>query len=431
MGLVYQSSRQFRPQISLVMRKLAIPYTVLLMTGIALAARVAAVLVLADTQTVYYEYMLIARNLLGGLGYSYDDDGLMPMQPTSLFPPLYVYFSALFMSLSPANFLPLYLAQAAVGASGVIPAFLLGRKFFDERTGLIFAVLYALYPEMIVLVTRPVPEFALVVFALWLMYFYVLIRDRLRENRPVLRGVLGFGVIGGVALLVRESSAVILAAVFISWVFTERNRKRTLMRVILPAVAVIAMVLLPWMVRNAVVQQKFIPLRTGFGLNLWMGNNPYSAGTARKVDGEKVRFTLPPEYAETFLNRLPDDEQDRDDSYFQEAKRFIRENPAAYLKLCANRMAYMLWFDPTHPLTGNAIYRISYILLLLTSIPGAMIAIRRRRLDPVLPLVYAGFLALYVPIMVLPRYREVPVVILLLLAAYALARIRLPGRAVR
>ncbi|MDD5089252.1 MAG: glycosyltransferase family 39 protein [bacterium] len=397
---------------------------------LALAVRVAAVFVLADPHTAYYEYMLIARNLLGGLGYSYNDDGLMPMQPTSLFPPLYVYFCALFMNLSPANFLPLYLAQAVVGASGVIPAFLLGRKWFDERTGLIFAALYALYPEMIVLVTRPVPEFALIVIALWLIYFYARMRERLRASLPVGRSVLGLGIVGGAALLVRESAAVILAAIFVSLILAERNRRRTLMRVILPAAAVMLIVLLPWMARNAIVQQKFIPLRTGFGLNLWVGNNPYSAGTARKIDGEKVRFTLPPEYAETFLNHLPDDEQDRDDTYFREAMRFIRETPADYLRLCANRLMYMLWFDPTHPLTGQVVYRWSYILLWIVAVPGAVMAVRRRWLDPVLPLTFLGFFALYVPIMVLPRYREVPVVILLLLAAFAVGQIRLSRKAV-
>jgi NADH:ubiquinone oxidoreductase subunit 6 (subunit J) len=99
--------------------------------------------------------------------------------------------------------------------------------------------------------------------------------------------------------------------------------------------------------------------------------------------------------------------------------RFIRDDPTRYLNLCVERLGYFLWFDPTHPLAKNIVYRLSYLLLLLFAIFGVVLALRSKRLDMVLPIMFVGFLALYVPVMILPRYRIIPVVLMLLVAAYA------------
>jgi hypothetical protein len=83
------------------------------------------------------------------------------------------------------------------------------------------------------------------------------------------------------------------------------------------------------------------------------------------------------------------------------------------------RLTYFLWFDPTHPIARSKVYRLSYLLLLAFAVPGLLMASHRRALDPIVPLVYLGYLAFYVPVIVLPRYRIVPVLLLLLMASYA------------
>ena len=62
------------------------------------------------------------------------------------------------------------------------------------------------------------------------------------------------------------------------------------------------------------------------------------------------------------------------------------------------------------------------MLMLALAIPGMWLAWRKRLGDIVLPLIYLGYMALYVPVLVLPRYRIVPVLILLLFASYSLAK---------
>jgi hypothetical protein len=125
-----------------------------------------------------------------------------------------------------------------------------------------------------------------------------------------------------------------------------------------------------------------------------------------------------------YMNRiLPFDEQDRGSVYAAETRRFIKEYPLEYLTLCAKRLQYYVWFVPYHYLAKNWIYRISWILLLSFAIPGIILLTRFRKMDPVFPLIIVGYLFLYIPVAVLPRYRIITVCLFLFFAAVTVDRI--------
>jgi 4-amino-4-deoxy-L-arabinose transferase-like glycosyltransferase len=386
---------------------------------VALALRVAAVLLASNLHEPYYEYMEIARNLLDGKGYSWSDGGYYPLQPTSFLPPLYVYWCALFMGLWPGNFLLLYLAQAVVASTGVIPAFLVGRRLFNERTGWIFAAAYALYPEMAFLSSRPVTEFMYVVLALWIFHFYLRIKDSKQPDDLRLSVILGL-LMGG-SVLIKEGTIVLTGAVSLALLLSSREHWNTLKRRVLPMIAVMLLIMSPWVIRNAVVQGRFIPLRTGYGITLWVANHPGAYGSTWNPDGTKVISSLPADYQAYLDKNLPKGEEERDAFFKREAIQFISQHPAQYLQLCLRRLGFYIWLDATHPLAQNPIYRISYIVLLVFAIPGIYWSIRRKAMDPIIPLTYLGYLVLYVPVLVLPRYRIVPVLLLVLLASYAIS----------
>jgi 4-amino-4-deoxy-L-arabinose transferase-like glycosyltransferase len=374
----------------------------------------------SEYKTLIFEYTIIARNLINGKGFSWSDFGFQSLQPTSLFPPLYIYFCAFFTFISPHSFLPQYVAQALIAASGIVPAYLIGAKMYSGRTGWIFAVLYTVYPELVYVHSRPVPEFAYVVIALWMIYLYVVLLEKSAGSDSAMKISLLLGLITGVGLMTKEGTGVVFGAIVLAIALKKKPFFLSLKSHILPAVLVAVVCLVPWTVRNWIVQGRFIPLRTGAGMNLWVGNHPGGTGTPRTLDGKYSRYELPPDYAARFFSALPDDEQERDDYYKAEAMRFIREDPARYLNLCAKRLGYFLWFDPTHPLAKNTVYRLSYLLLLVFTIFGTVLALRANRLDIILPIILLGYLALYVPVMMLPRYRIIPIVLMLLVSAYAL-----------
>ncbi len=81
----------------------------------AFAVRVIVSVLFGENNVPYYEYMTIADNLLHGRGYSFDEWGRAPLQPTSFLPPLYVYWCAVFMAWIGDNYLTMYIAQALRG----------------------------------------------------------------------------------------------------------------------------------------------------------------------------------------------------------------------------------------------------------------------------------------------------------------------------
>ncbi len=393
----------------------------LLLFAAGLAARIAVSLLFGDNHSVYYEYMVIAKNILEGKGYSFNEWDRTVLQPSSFLPPGYVFWCWLWMGLSHANFLAMYVAQAAVAASGVLPAYLLGREMFSARTGKIFAVAYTFFPEMLYLHSRPDPEFLYVVLVLWMLYLYLRLRDTDAGSRQAVKLAVMLGLVGGINMLIKEGAAVVIAATGVMLLWEKRPLNRVFGSHIVPYAAVVLLILLPWMIRNTVVHKHFVPIRNGYGITMWIANHHGATGTDKTLDGKYV-WQEAPAYYQDYMNRmLPPDEWGRDKAYRAEVRRFVMNYPVEYASLCAKRLWYFLWFDPTHPIARNIVYRAGYILLLLVSIPGIVIAIRRRKLDPVFPLIYLGYIVLYVPVLVLPRYRIIPVVMLLLLASYAVS----------
>ena len=85
-----------------------------------------------------------------------------------------------------------------------------------------------------------------------------------------------------------------------------------------------AALLAPYALRNWTVFGEFVPLETKGGVNLWLGNSPYTPkGAIRNVWKADVR--------EPMLKALPNDEVPRDRAAYTLAIRYIRSEPLGFL----------------------------------------------------------------------------------------------------
>ncbi len=388
-----------------------------------LIARIAVTLLAGENTRAYYEYMSIAQNLLDGNGYSFDEWGRAPLQPSSFLPPLYTYWCTFFMWLLGDNYTWMYISQAIVAISGCIPAFFIGRSMFSSSVGTGFAAAYAFYPEFVYTHSRPVTEFVYLVLSLWMIVFYLWIKEKWRQDGNVVKLSIGLGVVGASSVLIKEGASILAAAICVSLLWKQVPRLKLIRRCLIPMGIAAILVMTPWVVRNYIVQGEFIPVRTGYGLTFWLANHPGATGTDKTMNGEYILAHMDSAYQTAFESTLPADEQDRDRVYRAEGKRFVRENTAEYVSLTLKRLLYFVWFDPTHPIARNLIYRVSYILLLFLAIPGIIWAYHKKKLDPAIILSVTGYLVLYVPVIVLPRYRIIPVLFLVLFAGVSIAAI--------
>jgi hypothetical protein len=145
------------------------------------------------------------------------------------------------------------------------------------------------------------------------------------------------------------------------------------------------LVLLPWTIRNYLVFQQIVLLKTSFDLNFWLGNNPHATGFLYTASGEPMQNTLPASTLE-YLSSL--NEAERYAVLRYEALQWIAANPLQFLKLTMMRIVYLWVISPTYLITDQNIVEPRYfymfrsiiqIVLLLLAFLGSVLVYRKYR----------------------------------------------------
>jgi hypothetical protein len=127
------------------------------------------------------------------------------------------------------------------------------------------------------------------------------------------------------------------------------------------------------MVRNALVFHRFIPMRTNFGAEFSMGNNPNLEGT---VIGSPVALA----YEEALLEKVGEVQYSK--MRGREAMEWIRRNPKAFLALSVRRF-YYFWADVPHATIRGKEWTeyargLNFQFASIVGVLGLMLALRRR-----------------------------------------------------
>lgn len=238
-----------------------------------------------------YEYGEIAQNLLADEGFKCAM-WFLPSELTAIRPPLYPLLLAGMMSLLGESALPaMIIVQCLAGAAACLVALAVGRRFFNRATATLGAALLALYPHVAYYSKNIQPQCFSVLLLLGIVYLTVRLKDRGAE-----RNALSLGALYGIAFLLEPSLCaflpVSLVAAFLAGL-GERGNKIW----IYPALVLITSlaILSPWTIRNWIVLDRFVPVRSDFGLNLYIGNSEWSTGTLRTPDGRPIWENIPPE----------------------------------------------------------------------------------------------------------------------------------------
>lgn len=345
--------------------------------------------------------MLVARTIsegdwLGGWAAPYDSS------------PGYSYLLAIVHRLTGGSWATALVVQLALGA--LVPVFLydVGRRLRDEATGVVAALLGALYVPAIFYEGLLV-KFSLVPVATAGLLSGVV---RLRDGEP--RAGVRAGVFAGLLVLLRPNAALI--AVFgVAWALAVRpwrDRLRDLAWIVAGALVFLG----PMAVRDTMASRH--------GMASALGGIHFYIGTNRLADGEYV--VLPgvrpdiighvvdahAEAERRTRSKMSPEEVSR--FWFAEGFAFIREQPLRWAVL----MLRKLWFAFSAPEGGSFgddfddFRQFSGVLALPaarfgTIVPLALVglasAVRRRQL--LLPAIVLGCLAGILPFFVAGRYR--------------------------
>lgn len=265
------------------------------------------------------DYLLLAQNLLDGQGYRTTGG------PTAWRTPGYPLVLAAVLRVAQA--LPWDLpvrgvagvAQATIGAGTVALTGLLGRRIARPAVGLVGAALLAVWPSVVVLTAVMLNEtlFSLLLLAGVLVAFW--------HPLPSVRLGLAAGGLLGSAVLVRPAALPVALSLALWLAIVGGGRRR-----VAAVLAGVAIVMAPWVVRNAVVFDALIVTDTHGGYALCQSNRP-GAGPA-DPDDPYCRFQGATE--------VENDRRHRD-----RALEWMVSHPADGARLVVERMAVMAGND--------------------------------------------------------------------------------------
>ena len=389
---------------------------------LAIAARASAVLVLRSHEVPHstYEHGEIASNLLAGRGFSVKFLGADG--PTSQQAPAYPLLVAGAYALggeeSPRALLILELGQALLGGALVYFAVMLASEVAPGRTGvaILAASIAAAHPTLVYSATHvQVASLAAMLLTACLAWAYR--AGRTGSPRDAVAGGMTLG------LLALSDPILALVAPGMAWAISTgqgwSGSRRLLGLVGISAALVVA----PWVVRNARVHGEFVPIKSSFGYAFWQGNCSLSEGTDKvvraSVEAKLARSSgslrdlnaklwearheagylddialTPADYRE--LGAVSEPERSR--VLFRRALLDLRAEPGRYARLCLRRLRYFVFFDETNPKARSTIYRTGHLGLTVLAALGLILAKVevRRRLGPTLltTALIAGFHAL-------------------------------------
>jgi len=329
----------------------------------------------------------VARALLAGHGFG---SPFLSNQPSAIMPPVYPLIVAVFFHLfgihTAQSIFAIHSFDSLINSLACIPIFLSARRSFSPRVALWAGWMWVFFPYGIYFSAAWAWSTHLLLLCLcWILY---MAQDL--ERSPQLGLWAGFGALAGFAALTEPTILLVVPFLLLlsAWRLARAGQRWLLPGVV--ASLTLAAVISPWLIRNAVVFHRFIPMRDSIGLEMWMGNNGYDL---RWTSDDKHPLHDAAELAEYNTGEMA-----YMDHKTEQAKAYIHDHPRWYAWMCARRAVY-LWtgywsFDPRYlAMEPTDPENIPFATgLMLFALLGIILAWRRR---PFEALRYGGVLFLF------------------------------------
>jgi 4-amino-4-deoxy-L-arabinose transferase-like glycosyltransferase len=350
-------------------------------------------------------YVQQGLRLAAGQGYTVTDDGfplrtpgtpLQAARPTAFWPVGYPAFLAVLFSSSPRTVDPIWIAALANVVLAVATMAIVGwcaALFFGSPlTGRIALVLLAGAPNQIAYTSLATSE----IWFTLLLAGGVALLVYAREHRRTV-GWIAAGVVFGAATLTKPQIVLLPAVLTIALDWRRHRLPRSSIRRLLGIYLIVAVTLLPWIVRNYSAFHRFVAVSNNGGVNLLIGNTPgpwQSNGYRWTSDLKRIALT-------------EHDEAERDRLAREAALRLIADHPGTVLAMMPKKLLSLYAFDVdgfgvnqhAHsglgpPRVWQGLRSLSQLYYLAVVVAAAVATVRLRREGRVYPRV-AVAVALY------------------------------------
>jgi uncharacterized membrane protein len=207
-----------------------------------------------------------------------------PTGATAWFTPIYPYMLGgvmrLFGIFTYSSSLIVRTLDVAFSAFTCWPIFAIGKKAFGKPTGTAAAWAWALCPTAVYYSIIWVWDTSLA--GLWMAMLFAATLSLRGSERP--RSWVGYGALWGIGALINPSLLTVLPFLALWAIWPLRGQLAKSAKLTAAAALIFVACITPWSIRNYVVFHRFVPLRSNFGLELWLGNNSSGLDTSNSVN---------------------------------------------------------------------------------------------------------------------------------------------------
>jgi hypothetical protein len=299
-------------------------------------------------------YDALAQRVAAGHGFSFGTawwPGVQADQPTAFWSYLYTLYLALVYALFGHAPLVARLIQATlVGAAMPWLTWRIGRRIFGPRPALIAAGISAVYFYFILYAASLMSEALYIVAVLWTvdaaMRLAAALGDAGASAGRRWRLGLELGLAMGVTLLLRQAIGPFLAvlALWFLWLAWRRGWLRRALGPLAAAAVLMALLLLPFVVRNYRAFGVVGMPNTNVGVSFFWANHP--------IYGTQFEAVLSPEHGVSYQELIPPELRGLNDALLDRALldrgvQIVLDDPGRYLLLSLSRIPIYFQFWPT------------------------------------------------------------------------------------
>lgn len=352
-------------------------------------------------------YLRVVYNILRGRGFA------EYIRPTAFAPPLFAYFIALVFKIFGQHILIFKVIQAVLGGITCYLVYRMGALLFSPKVGQIASLITALHPELIVLTGFLYTE-TLYIFLLSVAFFFF-IKAFLRKKKWSLWLLAGFFL--GLNILTRH--VLLLFPLWLLFIVLLRRSARSYFKYVFVCMLMCYAVVTPWIVRNYLIFDRFIPVASGFGGSVWIGSNLSDEGLHQNDSRQKAWNA----------SKQAADDMERDDILLEKAVRNVMKHPFDYGWIVLKKLGRYYLDVYEYVPNGNdeqknwllfSVLALCYYPLFALAVTGIFLA--RKKWIYCIPLwgllVYTGLV--YSFTIVVPRYRIPLLPFFFVYAAYAI-----------
>lgn len=300
--------------------------------------------------------------------------------------------------------------QAVLQGLSLYLVFLIGRKSFDSKVGLIACAINLLYISEYYATTIILTEVLFKFFFLLLIYISILAVEDKRMSYYLLGGI-----VWALSCLIRPTVAAYPVVILVMWLIRKYSLK-DMIKYTLVTTAVFSLLMSPWWIRNYRVFGEFIPLTLSTG-------NPFLQGTYLNYDQSQnyTPYEIGKTAAETNQNEI--------NAGLYRLKTYVPREPLRYLYWYTVGKSYHLWKEPFYwkeimgiSFKGAKLY---HKIILLTFVLGSIMLFIKKQtsfLFLFLPIAFTNLI--YLPYFTMPRYSYPVMPLVAIIVAGFLSRSR-------